>query len=93
MATITDLGINRPKTDREMTYLKKNIDEAIRQKLWKKDVYESYMQKIYHIIVVQINKQLQDKAESDATFLAFETDQYRIGYLMILKRICFSNQY
>ena len=39
MPTITDLGIKRPKTDGDMTYLeKKNIDEAIRQKLRKKDV-------------------------------------------------------
>ena len=40
MHTITDLGIERPKTYGEMTYLdKKNINEAIRQKLRKKDVY------------------------------------------------------
>ena len=57
MPTITDLGIERPKTDWEMTYLKKNnIDEAIRQKLRKKDVYESYMQNIYNLIVGQTNK-------------------------------------
>ena len=47
MPTITDLGIERPKTDGEMTYLNKNnIDEAIRQKLRKKDVYKSDMHKI-----------------------------------------------
>ena len=41
MPTITELGTDRPKTDGEMTYLKKkNIDEAIHQKLRKKDVYE-----------------------------------------------------
>ena len=41
MPTITDLGIVRPKIDGEMTYLEKNnIDEAIRQKLRKKYVYE-----------------------------------------------------
>ena len=41
MPTITELGTERPKTDEEMTYPeKKSIDEAIRQKLWKKDVYE-----------------------------------------------------
>ena len=34
MPTITELGAERPKIDGEMTYLeKKNIDEAIRQKL------------------------------------------------------------
>ena len=37
MPTITELGIERPKTDGEMTYLKKkNIDEAIRQNLRKR---------------------------------------------------------
>ena len=47
MPTITELGTESPKTDGEMTYLeKKNIDEAIRQKLRKKDVYESDMHKI-----------------------------------------------
>ena len=41
MLTITELGINCPKTDGEMTYLEKNnIDEAICQKLRKKDFYE-----------------------------------------------------
>ena len=39
MPTITEMGTERPKTDGEITYLeKKNIDEAIRQKLRKKDV-------------------------------------------------------
>ena len=34
MPTITEMGTERPKTDREMTYLKKNnINEAIFQKL------------------------------------------------------------
>ena len=47
MPTINKLNTERPKTDGEMTYLdKKNIDEAIRQKLRKKDVYESDMHKI-----------------------------------------------
>ena len=47
MPTITDLGIKRPKTDREMTYLwKKDFDEAIRQKLRKKDVHQSDIHKI-----------------------------------------------
>ena len=60
MPTITELGTERPKTDVEMTYIEnKNTDEAIRQKLRKKDVYESDMQKIYNIIVVQTNEQLQ----------------------------------
>ena len=69
MPTITDLGNGIPKTDVEIIYLnKKNINEAIRQNLRKKDVYESNMHKIYNIIVVQTNKQLQDQAASDATF-------------------------
>ena len=39
MPNITELGTERPKTDGEMTYLeKKNTDEAIRQKLRKKEV-------------------------------------------------------
>ena len=47
MSTITDVGTKCSKTDGEMTYLgKKNIDEAIRQNLRKKDVYESDMHKI-----------------------------------------------
>ena len=90
MPTTTDLGTERPKTDGETTYLKKeNTDEAIRQKMRKKDVYESDMHKIYDLIVVQTNEQLQDKATSDATFQAVKTDRDPIGYLMIPKRIWF----
>ena len=92
MPTITELGTERPKTDGEMTYLKKkNIDESIRQNLRKKDVYESDRQKIDNLIVGQMNEQLQEKAASDATFQAVKTDRYPIGYLMILKKTCFSN--
>ena len=50
------------------------------------------MNKTYNIIVGQTNKQLQYKAAPDATFQAVNTEQDPIGYLMILKRICFSNQ-
>ena len=93
MPTITELGTERPEMDGEMTYLKKkNINEAIRQKLRKKDVYKSYIKNIYNLIVGQINEQLQEKAASDATFQEIKTDQDPIGYLMILKKICFSNQ-
>ena len=64
MPTITELGTERPKIDGEMTYLKKkNIDEAIRQKSRKKDVYKSDMHKIYNPIVGKTNEQLQEKAE------------------------------
>ena len=80
MPTITDLGTKRPKTDGDMNYLKeKKIDEAIRQNLRKKYVYQSDMHKIYNIILVQTNKQLQEKAASDATFQAVKTYQYLIG--------------
>ena len=90
MPTITELGTERPKTDGEMTYLeKKNINEAILQKLRKKDIYESDMHKIYNLIVGQTNEQLQEKAASDATFQAVKTDRDPICYLMILKKICF----
>ena len=52
-----------------MTYLdKNNIDEAIRQNLRKKDVYELDMQNIYNLTVGQKNEQQQEKAVSDATF-------------------------
>ena len=50
------------------------------------------MHKIYNLIVGQTNEQLKEKAVSDATFQAVKTDLYLIGYLMILKRICFSNK-
>ena len=53
----------------------------------KKDVYELYMHKIYNIFVVKKNEQLQEKAVSDATFQAVKTDQYPIGYLMILNML------
>ena len=93
MPTITELGTELPKTYGEMTYLeKKNINEAIRQKLRKKDVYESDMHKIYNLVVGQTNEQLQEKAASDTTFQAVKTDRDPIGYLMILKKICFSYQ-
>ena len=40
-----------------MAYLKeKNIDKAIRQKLRKKNVYETDTHKIYNIIVGQTNE-------------------------------------
>ena len=61
--------VERHKTDREIIYLKNNnIEEAIRHKLRKNDVYETYMHKIYNIIVGKTNYKLQDKAESDVIF-------------------------
>ena len=66
---IPDTGVERLKTDVEMTYLENNsIDETIQYKLRKKDFYETYMYKIYNLILGQTNKQLQEKAASDATF-------------------------
>ena len=50
------------------------------------------MHKIYNLIVGQTNEQLQEKAASDTTFQAVKTDQDPIVYLMILKKIYFSNQ-
>ena len=71
---IPDTGAERPKTGREMTYTrKKNIDEAIRQKLSNKDVYETYMHNIYNIIVGQKNEKLQEKAARDASFQGFKS--------------------
>ena len=54
MSTIIPFtGAGRTKKDREITYPeKKNIDRAIYQKLMNKDGYETYMQKVYNIIVV-----------------------------------------
>ena len=36
-----------------------------------------------------MNEQLQEKVTSDATFHAFKTGQDPIGYLMMLKKLCF----
>ena len=42
-----------------MTYLKKkNIDEAICQKLRKKDLYETDINKIYNLVMGQTNEKL-----------------------------------
>ena len=83
-----------PKTDVDMTYLENNnINKAIRKKLCKKDVYETHMHNIYNIILGQTNEQLWDKAAPDATFLSVKAGRDPIRYLMILKKLCFSNQY
>ena len=93
MPAITELGNERPKTDGDMTYPEKNnTDEAILQRLRKKDFYESDMHKIYNMILGQTNEQLQEDAALDATFQAVNTDREPIVYLMILKRILFSNK-
>ena len=57
---LTNTGVESPKTDVKTTYLEnKKIDESIRQKLKNKDVYETYTNNIYNIIVGQSNKQLK----------------------------------
>ena len=62
-----------------MTYLeKKNINEAIHQKLRKKYLYETYIHNMYNLIVGQTNYQLKEKAESDATFQAVKIGKYPI---------------
>ena len=72
-----------------MNYLKKkNIDKAIHQKLSKKDVYETYRHNIYNIILVQTNKQPQEKVASDATSQAVKKIRDPMGYLMIPKKLC-----
>ena len=49
---IPDTGDECPKTYADMTYLKKmNISEGIIHKLRKKDVNETYMHKIYNLIM------------------------------------------
>ena len=49
---IPDTGAKRPNMDVDMTYIKnKNIDEAIRQKLSNKYVYETDTQNICNLIV------------------------------------------
>ena len=60
---IPDTGAKRLKTDVEMTYLKNNIiDESICQKLRNKDLYETYVHKIYNRIIGQKNWQLQENS-------------------------------
>ena len=49
------------------------------------------MHKIYNLVVVQTNEQLQKKAALGATFYVVNTDWNPIGYLMILKSLCSSN--
>ena len=85
---IPDMGVERPKTDAEITYLKKrNINDAIRQKLRKKDVYETNTHKIFNIIVGHTNDQIQKKVALESTLQVVKTGRDHIGYLMILKKL------
>ena len=87
---IPDTGVEHTKMDAEMAYLKKNnTGKAIRHKPRKKYVYETDMQNIYNIIVVQTNEQLQEKAELEATFQTAKTGREPIGYLIILNKLWF----
>ena len=53
---IPDTGVERAKTNVEVTYLNNNnIDKAIHQKLRKKVMYETNMLKIYSITVGKTN--------------------------------------
>ena len=68
---IPETGSEHPKTDGEIKYIKKkNIDEAIRQKIRNKDVYETDMHNIYNFIVDQKKDKLQEKWDLEATFQA-----------------------
>ena len=51
------------------------------------------MHKIYNIIVGQTNRQLQEKAESDAPLQEIKIGRYPIGYPIIPKKLCLSNKY
>ena len=87
-------GAKHPKTGVEMTYLEnKSIDRDICQKLMKKDIYEKDMHNIYSLIVGQTNKQLHKKVALESTTQAVKTGQEPIGYIMIPKKLFFSNQY
>ena len=90
---IHDTGVEHPKTDADMTYLEnKSIDKAIRQKLRKKDLYETNINNIYNLFMGQTNEKLLEKASSGSTFQAVKIGQDPILYLMILNNLCFSNQ-
>ena len=90
---VLDTCFESTKTDMEITYPgKKTIDETICKKLMNMDSYKIDMHKIYNLIVGQTNEQLQDKASLQATFQAVKTVRYTIGYLMILNKLCSSNQ-
>ena len=69
-------GTESTNTDKEMTYLENNnIDEDIRQKLRKKDMYGTEMHNIYNIIMDNKNDKLKYKVASDSTFQLVKSDQ------------------
>ena len=91
---IPDAAFEHPKTDVDMTYLKKNnIDESFRQKMRNKDVYKNNTRNKYINIVGHKNEQPQEKAALNSNFQAVNTGQYPIGYLTMLNKFCLSNQY
>ena len=85
-----DTGYEHPKTDIETNYLKKkNIDEAIHQKMRKKYIYMKPRCKRYTISSwARLTKKLQEKAASYATSQVVKSGGYPIIYLMTLKKIC-----
>ena len=77
---IPDTGADHPKTYVQMSYLKNKINgEAICQELRKEDIYGKDIHKIYNLMLGQKNKQIQEKAASDATFQAVNTFRDPIG--------------
>ena len=50
------------------------------------------MHKIYNLILVQINQQLQENAASNAKLQAVKTGRESIGHLMILNKVSVSNK-
>ena len=65
---IPETGVGSLNTDKKTTYLKNNnIDKTIRQKLRKKDMYETEMYNINNLIVGKKNEQLQERVASEAT--------------------------
>ena len=47
------------------------------------------MHKIYNLIVGQIKEKLQENSSSNTTFQAVKTCRDPIGYLLVLKNLCF----
>ena len=51
------------------------------------------MQNFYNLIAGEKNEQFQEKAALVSTFQAVKSGQDPIGYLVILKNLCFSKKY
>ena len=70
LPTITpDMVFNHPKSDSDITYLKKkNINKPIQQKQRKKYVYERDNHNIYNLILGQTNEKLRENEASTAPY-------------------------